>query len=370
MGTGFSIGEKRVTSEEDVGAEFTQWFLNWQKTFGISKFKIYVTGESYAGRYVPYISAAMLDKKDKTHFDLHGALVYDPVIGEFVTQQVQVPTLPFVQAQQTNLNLNATFLAQLEKIDKDCGFAAYREKYLTFPPSGQQPPTYFNYTSNSQCDINDIAMNGIFEVNPCFNPYATNQNCPILWDVLGFPGALDYTPPGSEVYFNRTDVKKAMHAPLDVSWSECAGNPFVGNGGPQDEGDESADPIQKVLPQVIEATNRVLVSNGDYDMVIITNGTLLAIQNMTWNGKLGFQSAPSTPIDITLPDLQYQDIWCSNGDYYCGLDGPNQGIMGISHYERGLMWAQTYQSGHMQPQFQPRAAYRHLQWVLGHVQTL
>jgi carboxypeptidase C (cathepsin A) len=37
-------------------------------TTGIKNFKIYVTGESYAGRYVPYISAAMLDEKDKEFF--------------------------------------------------------------------------------------------------------------------------------------------------------------------------------------------------------------------------------------------------------------------------------------------------------------
>ena len=49
---------------------------------------------------------------------------------------------------------------------------------------------------------------------------------------------------------------------------------------------------------------------------------------------------------------------------YVGIDGP-QGIMGVQHYERGLMWVETYQSGHMQPEFQPRVSYRHLQWVLG-----
>ena len=50
------------------------------------------------------------------------------------------------------------------------------------------------------------------------------------------------------------------------------------------QSDTSPDPIQKVLPQVIESTNRVLVGNGNLDMVIITNGTLMSIQNMTWNG--------------------------------------------------------------------------------------
>ena len=196
--------------------------------------------------------------------------------------------------------------------------------------------------------------------------------------MIGFPTQLVYTPDGASVYFNRSDVKAAIHAPDYVSWAECAVNPvFVGGdsagngsrytGGPEGEGDLSADPIQRVLPYVIEKTNRVLVSNGDFDFVIISNGTLMAIQNMTWNGKLGFQEAPSTPINITLPDLEYQAVFSANGAD--GIDGP-QGIVGTQHYERGLMWASSTLAGHMQPQFQPRTTYRHLQWLLGQVETL
>ena len=72
VGTGFSIGEITATSEEDIAADFTDFFLNFEKIFGIMHFKIYVTGESYAGRYVPYISAAMLDRKDPEYFNLSG----------------------------------------------------------------------------------------------------------------------------------------------------------------------------------------------------------------------------------------------------------------------------------------------------------
>ena len=102
-------------------------------------------------------------------------------------------------------------------------------------------------------------------------------------------------------------------------------------------------------------------------MIIITNGTLTAIQNMTWNGQLGFQTRPNKPIYVDLPDLQNQAVYAANmaQDY----EGP-QGTMGIQHYERGLMWVETYQSGHMQPEFQPRVAYRDMQWLLGHIQTI
>jgi hypothetical protein len=48
---------------------------------------------------------------------------------------------------------------------------------------------------------------------------------------------------------------------------------------------------------------------------------------MTWNGDLGFQHKPNTSIEITLPDLQYQDVFEANG--LEGYDGPGQGIMGV-----------------------------------------
>lgn len=75
MGTGFSIGAVTAKSEEDIAEDFTNFFLNFEKTFGIKNFKIFVTGESYAGRFVPYISAAMLDRNDKEYFNLSGETV-------------------------------------------------------------------------------------------------------------------------------------------------------------------------------------------------------------------------------------------------------------------------------------------------------
>ncbi len=73
VGTGFSICEVTATSEEDIAQDFIKFFKNFETTFGIKNFKIYVTGESYAGRYVSYISAAMLDQNDTTYYDLSGS---------------------------------------------------------------------------------------------------------------------------------------------------------------------------------------------------------------------------------------------------------------------------------------------------------
>jgi carboxypeptidase D len=294
--------------------------------------------------------------------------MYDPCIGSYVYTQEEAVTVPFIVENNNMIGLNKSYIAQLEQLDETCGFKEYRDTYLTFPASGVQPPKYFDYDADAACDVADTASAAAFGPNPCFNSYEINTQCPIPSDPLGYPTNIEYEYASLDpIYFERTDVKKAMHAPLDIEWAECSGPVFVGDGGPEDEGDLSPDPIQHVLPQVIEATHRVLVSNGALDMVIITNGTLLAIQNMTWNGQLGFNLRPTKPIVITLPDLQYAAAFEDNG--IPGVENP-QGTMGIQHFERGLMWAETFLSGHMQPQFQPRSSYRHLQWLLGHIDVL
>ena len=183
--------------------------------------------------------------------------MYDPCIGAYDIQN-DIYTLPFLEENNNVLNYNDTYLAALVENDQSCGYADYREKYMQFPPSGVQPVLK---TSTGKCAVWDEAYETAYATNPCFNVYEIGLQCPLLSDPLGYPTDLQYTYPGLPVYFNRTDVKEAMHAPMEVEWLECAPNPvFVGKAlGPEGLPDTSADPIQKVLPRVIESTGRVLV---------------------------------------------------------------------------------------------------------------
>ena len=55
---------------------------------------------------------------------------------------------------------------------------------------------------------------------------------------------------------------------------------------------------------------------------------------MTWNGQLGFQSAPADNFVVPLLDLQYNPQWEAGG--FLGLPftvaGDPQGIMGVKVY--------------------------------------
>lgn len=90
LGLGFSTTENvTATSEEETAADFVGFFDNFLDTFDIKNYNIYVTGESYAGRYVPYVSAALIDEEAKgANYNVSGALMYDPVIGQVTSSLV------------------------------------------------------------------------------------------------------------------------------------------------------------------------------------------------------------------------------------------------------------------------------------------
>lgn len=180
--------------------------------------------------------------------------------------------------------------------------------------------------------------------------------CPLLWDVLGFPGSFDYVPEGASIYFNRTEVQKAINAPVQ-EWMECTSTDVFLNGT-----DNSTPSALSILPGVIEHSDRVVIGHGILDMVLIWNGTLIATQNMTWNGQQGFSTAPSEWDDFFVP-------YHSNSDSQLGTIA-GAGVMGQYHTERGLTLVTIQLSGHMVPQYAPSAAYRHLEFLLGRIPNL
>lgn len=124
------------------------------------------------------------------------------------------------------------------------------------------------------------------------------------------PSTSKYVP-----YFDRADVKAALNAPPNVTWYECSPEPVFVN-----DTDTSPLPIISVLPQVIDATKNVVIAHGLLDFLIIHDGTLLSIQNMTFGGLLGFQEKPSTPFYVP----------------YHSANIGGAGLLGTTHTERGL----------------------------------
>lgn len=71
----------------------------------------------------------------------------------------------------------------------------------------------------------------------------------------------------SPLYFDREDVKKIIHAPVNVDWVECSNiNVFP-------HGDASLPPsVNGVLANVIEKSQRAVIVHGLADFILIAEG--------------------------------------------------------------------------------------------------
>lgn len=246
-----------------------------------------------------------------------------------------VPIVPFLDYWQNVFDLNETFTAAIHQRADSCGYTEYIHKYLTFPPPAGPFPLPAN--SSNGCDIFDDVFSAALEVNPCFNIYHILDTCPHLFNVLGIVNQGDYFPPGAQVYFNRSDVQAAINAPVGTNWAQCTPtNVFEGPYGNNSAGDESLGPAQDgVLQHVIEHTNNTIIGVGGLDYILPTNGTLLAIQNMTWNGVQGLQSPP-TENAFFVPYHPEYNLGALAG----------AGDLGTWVSERGLTFYQVYLAGH------------------------
>lgn len=344
IGTGFSQGVPNIKNEVDLAEQLVGFMQQFLEVFSELKNKnLYLSGESYAGTYIPYIANYIYENPSSLDLDLQGIFISDPSLSWDVIQE-EVPAVDFVHKYEHVFAFNQTFMKKLDSRAEKCNYTGYYDKYVTFPP----PPGPFPLPGNSTefdhgCDLWDAVFNAALLVNPAFNIYRIFDTYPILWDVLGFPGSFPQTQL-SPLYFDREDVKQAIHAPVNVSWAECSNiNVFP-------HGDASLPPALSVLPSVIENSpvNRTVILHGLADFILIAEGTRIVLQNMTWNGLQGFQ----TPI--------------ANDSFIVEAIGAS---LGTTHTERGLTYYEVELSGHMVPQFSPLAAYQAMQYLMGQRST-
>ena len=273
--------------------------------------------------------------------------------------------VPALQYYQNVINLNETFMANITERAQSCGYTDFHDKYTTsFPPPGPIPTA--PKSSVPGCDLYDDIYYSIYYTNPCFNIFHLTESCPYLYDELGFPSLGG----GPNNYFNRTDVQAVLHAPNPTNFYECAGGPNL-----FPKGDKSIPSALGPLPSVIERTNNTIIGHGLLDFFFFANGSLITIQNMTWNGAQGFQTPPSTTQNFFVPYHQSLDYIMSIINYAIPntlpqYDTAGAGMQGTWHTERGLTFVTVPLGGHEIPQYTPGAAYRILEFLLGRIKDL
>ncbi|OHW96906.1 serine carboxypeptidase [Colletotrichum incanum] len=360
-GTGFSVGSPNATTEEEIAQQFLGFYHNWMETFGTKGRKTHLTGESYAGHYIPYIGDAMIKSNQSADYNLSGALMFSPYIRSVPNDfQQQAVTLPFVDEYNNVMGLYpgvGDYYDRIKTADEECGYAEMREKYFKFPPSGRFPVG----NQSEACQISRIVYDGLANISPCANIYHISQGCPnpsdpLLWANAGDNASvpISFDKKTWHGYLNLPEMRKALHIPTGQrDWQKCTDeNPFGPNG------DQSVDPFTSgALSRVIEHTNNFIIASGNLDYRVPTNGTLMVLQNMTWNGGQGFDEFPSKTffLPTAYSDLSSQSAAGKIGDWV---------------EQRGLTFARVYLAGHELPEYSQGGGYRLLERLLNRVPDL
>ncbi|KAL9095003.1 MAG: hypothetical protein Q9165_002605 [Trypethelium subeluteriae] len=363
IGTGFSPAAPgapaQINDEVDIGREFSGFWKNFMETFDLVGRKVYITGESYAGQYIPYIANYMLDQNNTDYYNVAGIQINDPSIN-YDDTLIQAPAVWHLNDYANIFNLNDSTMADVNQRAESCGYIEFMENALTFPPLGKLPTA--PNSSLPGCDVWDDIIAAAVYINPCFNIYHLIDYCPYLWDQLGFP-SLGWGP---NDYFNRSDVQRAINAP-PTNYTICGDDTLF------PKGDQSVPSSLGPIPSVIERTNNVIIGHGWLDYLLLANGTLASIQNMTWNGLQGFQTRPSDNFFVPyhpglaeiLYEIEYQPIPATPAYNVAGA-----GFLGTTHTERGLTFVTVNHAGHEIPQYVPGASYRQLEFLLGRISSL
>jgi carboxypeptidase C (cathepsin A) len=272
VGAGYSYDDENdyVTDEDQVGERIyraLQCFFQDERYRQYRDCPLYVTGESYGGKYIPAICNVLRQKtfgRDARSrvtppepgdlpINLEGMAIGNPYMDPYLQTQKRLECgleLGFLDTKQYGqLRHNAERLKQA--LDDD-------------------PPDYskaFNYNQGIKKDL--IACGGnvaIYDVR--------------IWDV-------DLIGPMVEQYCRLDAVKAALHVPKDQPWN-CADEtgPVTFHLMQDFMTDSSQASLQPILDQRLDCGDkayRVMLYTGNLDMSCGVAGTEQMLQNLKWS---------------------------------------------------------------------------------------
>ncbi|KAI0773289.1 alpha/beta-hydrolase [Trametes elegans] len=400
VGVGFSTSDSAgyVHDEDEMGRDFFGFLANLVEMFPSLKTRpLYVTGESYAGTYIPYIM--------KTYFGLVNPPVHivkfaigDGTVGSGIVFN-QLPTLSLIETYPQLVGYNPEVFEWFREQEHLCGY----DLNLTYPQQSKFPTlqtveatardkslgykTRFNALDVERKGLQarelvrlaeragverravgkrDLSQRANGTIDPWYGcdlydeliDYATNYSLPWSinhddnngFDVYQIPDALDPEANMDATFFlNDPKTRAALHAPTSKNWTGSIFYPFLGD--PTSQGnDPSVEPMVFLDDLATNATARnvsVVLFSGNDDSLVAHRGTEVVIQNTTFGGIQGFTRKPSTP-------------WFD--------DNSERG--GIVHQERNWTYVLVEGAGHLIPYTNPLRGFILLrEFILGSNQT-
>jgi vitellogenic carboxypeptidase-like protein len=247
VGTGFSsvAPYAYVTSETEMAEQFVGALNEFYKRYpryGLSP--LYIAGESYAGKYIPYIAQQII-KPDRPI----GRLLKGIALGDGWMQ-------PEMQTKD-----QIDFAYSLGLVDTNQRAKA-EEKYKEF-----------------QNDIRQENMPKAFEDGSKISNYLVN--CAGGLNIYDVRYRSDAPIQPLKNYLSDSMVKECLHVPKNVEWKFSDADSEVAKALIND----LMAPVDNVIEKVVRSGLKVLFYTGNFDMSCGFTGTERLIRNMNWSGK-------------------------------------------------------------------------------------
>ncbi|KAH9945200.1 alpha/beta-hydrolase [Epithele typhae] len=394
VGTGFSTSDSTgyIPDEDQMGEDFIGFLSNLVKIFpSLASRPLFLTGESYAGTYIPYITKHIFQTSNPP-VNLRKIAIGDGSLGSQALVE-HVPVLNVIETYPALIGYDEDVFNFFREQTHLCGF----DLNFTYPQEGGHFPTLdlVRPTAESALaksvetrtrilrraaalekrdlvrpaaqeaaraqwkrDLSGRANGTIDPFYGCFlldelEDYALNFTFPWSnggFDVYDVPDGTNPEPfKNASAFFNSAAGRAALHAPTSKDWLRNFNYPFGSthnHSAGNQYGDPSVEPVAflSALAANASAANvSIVFYSGNDDSLVQHRGTEAVIQNTTFGGAQGFARAPATP-------------WFDDAGAFAG----------VVHQERGLAYVLFQGAGHLVPMWRPAQALVFLrEFVLG-----
>ncbi|KAK2444152.1 Serine carboxypeptidase-like 42 [Trifolium repens] len=322
VGVGWSYSN--TTSDYNTGDASTAndmllFFLKWYEKFPSYKSrKLFLTGESYAGHYIPQLANAILDYNAHStnfKFNIKGLAIGNPLLN--LGRDTQATYNYFWSHGMISDEIGLTIRSVCD-FDDYIDSGSHNVSQSCNKALNETDKIVSDYIDNYDV-ILDVCYPAIFEQQIILRKMATKIS-------LSVDVCMEYE---RDLYLNLPEVQKALHANrtnLPYAWSMCSNNTLN-----YSEPDIKIN-ILPILKRIVQNHIPVLVYSGDQDSVVPLLGSRTLIRELAHDLKF----------KITDP---YR-VWFHKGQ-----------VGGwVTEYGNLLTFATVRGAGHMVPYGQPSRA--------------
>ncbi|CAA0828365.1 Serine carboxypeptidase-like 25 [Striga hermonthica] len=318
-GVGFSYSNRSSdllnTGDIRTAKDSLQFLVRWLDRFPRYKNReIYLTGESYAGHYVPQLAREIVNYNTNS---VHKINLKGFMVGNAVTDNHydNLGTVDFwwshaMISDRTHKQLMSTCNFQRQKESNECETIYYYAMDQEFGNIDQYN-IYAPRCNNSDGSATRHDMRLPHRPSPIFRKLSGYDPC---------------TEKYAEIYYNRLDVQKALHANISgripYKWTACSETL-------NRNWNDTESSILPIYRELIAAGLRIWVFSGDVDAVVPVTATRYSLAQLK--------------LQTTIP-------WYP---WYV-----NKQVGGWTEVYKGLTFATVRGAGHEVPMFKPRAAFQ------------